>query len=788
MKPKTNDPNDPGLLEYLEDIIGSNVYKEQIDNSELELDKIGDQRKEKMERVKISEADLLKLDDAKNIAVDFVKKEKQSHQLMNIQYQIERFKANEEVTKCENDVTELDTKLKAEKKHHKDKVKENEGFLKGFNDLKKEIESNNKTKADGQKKYEELNTRDAKVQNDKKHQLAAEVKTKSRLEDLEKEYHKTIETTAEIEKELPGKQKKLKELQKEKETQEKKLREIEEDLSESTRDLTKKKDKINKDLQPHSKKYGEIKNKLDELTNEHSLLKKKREGAEQDIGEVEKRAEEVGKELEEFKQYSAQIDEALQKMGDMTKERRKELKELDNQETEVMNEIHEVNSRLEEMRSNSGQAKARNQIITELLKAQKNKQLHGICGRLGDLGAIDEMYDIAVSTACPQLDNIVVNRYEEAQRGVEYLRAHRIGRSTFIALDKISWVRDNMTKRFQAPPNSQRLFDLINFKDDSYKPAFYYALRDTLVCRDIDTATQIAYGPVRYRVVTLDGQLIDISGTMSGGGHPKRGGMGHRLNEEVSEEQMNQLTTKTHTLNRRIEEIRKEKQEIDKGIQEIYHDQVQAEKEKSRIKLDLEDRNQEYKESSKKLAELRKILENKSGDKKDLEDLDKQIKSQSKALEEVNKTVGEFKKQLEKIDQEIADIGGKELKDQQQKVANLTKKYEELEAEVSKQEVQVKSVVKSLNQNKKEQLDLKEKMEKIKRALEKLKEEEANLEEEGMKVLGLMKACEEKKKQLEKEFADFDKEHEKIRKLMSELKASIDAISAEREEKNKLLK
>lgn len=178
MKPKTNDPNDPGLLEYLEDIVGSIKYKEQIDNFEIELDKTTDQKKEKLERTKISEADLLKLDDAKNTAVDFVKKEKQGYQLMNIQYQIERFKANEEVTKCENDVTELDAKLKAEKKKHKDKVKENEGFLKTFSDLKRDIEANQKTKAECQKKYEELNIKDAKVQNDKKHQLANEVKNK----------------------------------------------------------------------------------------------------------------------------------------------------------------------------------------------------------------------------------------------------------------------------------------------------------------------------------------------------------------------------------------------------------------------------------------------------------------------------------------------------------------------------------------------------------------------------------------------------------------------------------
>lgn len=61
-----------------------------------------------------------------------------------------------------------------------------------------------------------------------------------------------------------------------------------------------------------------------------------------------------------------------------------------------------------------------------------------------------------------------------------------------------------------------RLFDLVNIPDARYRTSFYHALRDTLVCSDLDAATSIAYGPTRYRVVTFDGQLIDASGTMSG--------------------------------------------------------------------------------------------------------------------------------------------------------------------------------------------------------------------------------------------------------------------------------
>ena len=88
-----------------------------------------------------------------------------------------------------------------------------------------------------------------------------------------------------------------------------------------------------------------------------------------------------------------------------------------------------------------------------------------------------------------------------------------------------------MSGKFAAPAGTQRLFDLVKVKDERFRSAFYFALRDTLVADSIDHAVKVAYtgpgGSVAHRVVTLAGELIDTSGTMSGGGKvAKKGGMG----------------------------------------------------------------------------------------------------------------------------------------------------------------------------------------------------------------------------------------------------------------------
>lgn len=65
-----------------------------------------------------------------------------------------------------------------------------------------------------------------------------------------------------------------------------------------------------------------------------------------------------------------------------------------------------------------------------------------------------------------------------------------------------------------SPENVPRLFDLIRVQDQRVRPAFYHAVRETLVAENLDQASRIAYGVNRHRVVTLGGELIEVSGKL----------------------------------------------------------------------------------------------------------------------------------------------------------------------------------------------------------------------------------------------------------------------------------
>ena len=89
------------------------------------------------------------------------------------------------------------------------------------------------------------------------------------------------------------------------------------------------------------------------------------------------------------------------------------------------------------------------------------------------------------------------------------------------------------------------------------------ACKDTLVCQNLEIATKIGYGQRRYRVVTLDGKMIEMSGTMSGGGKPRRGGMSFKIQlDEVPKEEIMKLKGDVERFQKKLQKVMQEKVEV----------------------------------------------------------------------------------------------------------------------------------------------------------------------------------------------------------------------------------
>lgn len=129
---------------------------------------------------------------------------------------------------------------------------------------------------------------------------------------------------------------------------------------------------------------------------------------------------------------------------------------------------------------------------------------------------IDEKYNVAATVSSGYWNHWLVDNENTAGTCIKLLKQHKCEVQNFLCLNQIKRfgnLEQEMRRNFNPPPRSQRLFDLLQISNQELSVAFYKAVQNTLVADNLATAESIAYGQIRHRVVTLDGSLIEISGT-----------------------------------------------------------------------------------------------------------------------------------------------------------------------------------------------------------------------------------------------------------------------------------
>lgn len=225
---------------------------------------------------------------------------------------------------------------------------------------------------------------------------------------------------------------------------------------------------------------------------------------------------------------------------------------------------------------------------------------------MGDLGVIDDKYDVAITTACSALNNLVVDTVEQGQACIEHLRKGNVGRASFMVLEKLP-PRD--LGPIETPENVPRLFDLIKPKDVRFAPAFYKGVFNTLVADDLVRAQRIGYGKKRWRVVTLAGQLIDPSGTMSGGGTKvSRGGMSSKfVAEKVAPEVVARYEKESEVAQQELVDYQGERKAMEAELAILRKRLPEIEIAIEKIELDVQTGSKRVAEAEKRLIELQSV-------------------------------------------------------------------------------------------------------------------------------------------------------------------------------------
>jgi len=450
----------------------------------------------------------------------------------------------------------------------------------------------------------------------------------------------------------------------------------------------------------------------------------------------------------------------------------KELEKVQSTEQATGAKLKSQRAQLEEQRRTAHSQQSRNTLLAALMEAQVNGKLNGILGRLGDLGTIAPEYDVAITTACPQLNYIVAESSKAAQMAVTLLKKNKLGVATFLMLDSINVDPRNMSP-VETPEGVPRLFDLVQPRDENIRPAFYKALNETLVASDLDQASRIAYAnKKRRRVVTLTGQMIEAAGTMSGGGdRAKRGGMSAK--EVMPASDLANLEQEVSAAQQEIGTLRDSQRTLHKD-----HKALQAEI--SDLEFELKRAEMESLEVKKQVRSIDKHIKQLQSqgtgpceeDELRQKELSETVQEYKSCLEEKESAAAPLQETIAQLKAEMMAVGGNKVEKQRTKVAALEGKVDELNQELSKLHVQITSAKKQLKTAEKGIASKMEDFEATTKAIASAEEEIKSIEDGAFEVLQAYKEAEKALAEKHKEVTAIEKEYEEKKACLDTIRSS----------------
>ena len=441
---------------------------------------------------------------------------------------------------------------------------------------------------------------------------------------------------------------------------------------------------------------------------------------------------------------------------------------------------------LTSQQSRSGQ----DQIVQRIMRASKKGGVlssAGVHGRLGDLGSIAAEYDVAVSTSCGMLDYIVVDTADGGQACINFLREMNLGRASFIILDQMGEWADRMDRKLTVPSSAPRLFDLVAPARDAYRPAFYMALRDTLVAQDLDHAVKVAYEGDRavWRVVTKDGNLIDTSGAMSGGGRETRSGamkllqngstvmrnVGDLIDEAaVTPAQIQELEVKLSQLQQQLGQCREKKSAAEIALKECV-----------RHLKDLDNEIQKSQIAISRQAEQERDLTTRLGDVSNqcvlTADEQCEVAAQEKKLGEVEMSIGKVSPNLRALQNEVSSlqrqilsVGGPKLAKVQSKIDSLTAQLESFSTSLSTKTVDMNNLLKQVDKAVQLRLKAETEMTKLDTKLRELVAQQKEMESDALEVVNAVEAAKVRMAGLEGQLQSISKDYHDIKGRVAKAK------------------
>ncbi|MBN1386685.1 chromosome segregation protein SMC [Candidatus Woesearchaeota archaeon] len=720
-------PNDRRML--IEEISGISKYEEKRQKALMELDKV---------EQKLKESEII-LGERENNLKNLKKERDQAAKYQNLNSKIKTNKATflwRQIEKKQAEKDEFDSRAKKHQERIDKVTKEIHELKTRMAELKEKTDAINKEiEQKGEKEQVDMHKQAEKIR--------VEIATlKNKTEALKNEIHRINQREEQLQKQKDEIIEKKKSLEFERSELGKQLKSRENErelISRKIDDFRKKHDlqnaaELDKEIEGLDKKADDMQKGLGDLRQQQQDLLREKDRIEFQVQAIDEKMEKV---LMLEKENKAQIEDLKQKKKEF-KSATLELNQLLNEDSSLSAQLGTARSKTLTINEELSKLRAREMSIKEISLGdtalrkilEQRKSIKGIYGAVSELGEVSSKYSLALEIAAGQkIKGVVVENDAVAARCISYLKDNKLGVATFLPLNKVHGKQaDQAAKALKDTSGVHGLaIDLVSH-EPKFRGIFSYVFGSTVVVDDIQTARRIGVGTAK--MVTLGGDLTELSGAMKGGYRStKRQGFSFQEKEVIKD--ISKREKDLEDLERMVSALESRKEENEKRIDRLRQLKVNLEADIIKIEKTLHLDSGDMDVSKKQ----KKELNDRTGS------VDKQMNMVQSKISEGNRSLAELKMKKQELRDKINELRNPrllaELNTFEQKKSELNEQISKLQIETSNIDAQTKNILDPENAR-------------IDRLLADQKKEKADFEGQIKDNQGMMAGLDTKLKESEK--------------------------------------
>ena len=437
--------------------------------------------------------------------------------------------------------------------------------------------------------------------------------------------------------------------------------------------------RFNSDIRDKMNRSADISSEISKINARLLQLKERKSTVTEDISVLQGQLKEKEIALAVEEQKISRIDNEIEKISNNIKNDNVTV-------TELSGKINDTKKKQLDMTKSIQDKQSRLRILSELensyegyyggvkaVLSQRDRKVsgfEGICGAVGELITLDKKYETAIEIALGgAVQNIVAKNENDVKKAISYLKTNNKGRATFLPMTAIKpKTMNNKGDIFKNTGVIGIAKELISY-DAQYENIMSSLLERVIIVDTIDNGIALSKKTnYSYKIVTLDGELFNVGGSMTGGSISKRStgifSRGREIGElrenlKVLVSEYNELNSELDSMNNLIEESNKNLKSSNEMLQSLHINRTRSVVEVTKSKEYVDDYKTRIECSGSESEKLELTI---SEDEKQIKQYENDLAAITAEINSVNEKIQEYQSKIQE-NRDIRESSIREIND-----------------------------------------------------------------------------------------------------------------------------